>query len=207
MHKILILFYLTNITFLQASNLDSIPPLDTLIHSLEHYHQSELKAELAQFQIAEKGSWLKYIPSIGVGYNLGLDENGNLKNVLRPSLSYSTNVIYQVRQDKEQRRAQIETIRQKAALALEKEKLKLELLYKKYQNGMAELTFRQELHKIDTELYAIATAQFAATEIAPSVYLPQKRNYLKKEFELFQSKQLIQQLQSEILVLAHSSSK
>ena len=63
---------------------------------------------------------------------------------------------------------------------------------------MTELEFMEQLNEIDTELYEIATVQFAATEIAPSTYLSQKRDYLQKQFEIFQQQKLIRSLAAEI---------
>lgn len=185
-----------------VAQIDSLPPTDSLLLSLEQYHEKLLQAQLTEFQIAEKGSWLKYIPSVGLGYSLGTDNEGNLRNVLRPSLTYSTNVIYRVRQDKELKRAKIASIQRKSELEMETEKRTLKLLVKKYQNEVAELAFMERLNEIDLELYEIATVQFAAAEIAPSVYLPKKKAFLQKQFELFQKRTTIANLVTEVLLIA-----
>ena len=76
-----------------VSTIDTLPQNDSLLLSLQHYHEQQLQAQLSEFQTSEKGKWLKYIPSLGIGYSLGTDEMGNLKNVLRPSISYNTKAI------------------------------------------------------------------------------------------------------------------
>ncbi|MFK7936941.1 MAG: hypothetical protein AB8G22_25730 [Saprospiraceae bacterium] len=182
--------------------LDSLPPTDSLFTSLQNYHDQQLQAQLAEFQISERGKWLKYIPSLGIGYSLGTDEAGNLKNVLRPSISYNTNVIYRVRQDQELRRAKMESIQRTATLQYENEKRQLEGLLRRYHHAESELEFMEQLHQIDTELYEIATVQFHAAEIAPSVYLPKKKTFLEKTFRLLQQRQLVEQLQIEIRIAA-----
>ena len=84
----------------------------------------------------------------------------------------------------------------------EKEKQQLELLLRRYAHAQAELVFMKQVHQIDTELFEIATAQFQAADIAPSVYLPKKRAFLEKSFQLLQQQQLVEQLQTEILIAA-----
>ena len=197
MHNLFTLFWLL-LAIPTLAQIDTLPPADSLFQSLKNYHQNLLQAQLTEFKISEKGAWLKYIPSIGIGYNLGTDPEGNLQNVLRPSLNYNTNVIYRVRQDKEARQAKMKSIKQTAQLASQNEQRKLELLLRKYQNEVTELEFMEQLNEIDTELYEIATVQFAATEIAPSTYLSQKRDYLQKQFEIFQQQKLIRSLAAEI---------
>lgn len=204
MRKLWTLFLLL-FTIRLVAQIDSLPSTDALFQSLEDYHENLLQAQLTEFQISEKGAWLKYIPSVGVGYNLGTDAEGNLKNVLRPSVSYSTNVIYQVRQDKEGRRVKMESIKKAAVLVLENEKRALELLLRKYENEVAELEFMQRLNVIDSELYEIATVQFDAAEIPPSAYLPKKRSYLQKQFEIFQKQKLIRNLIAEIISISKFS--
>ena len=116
MHNLFTLFWLL-LAIPTLAQIDTLPPADSLFQSLKNYHQNLLQAQLTEFKISEKGAWLKYIPSIGIGYNFGTDPEGNLQNVLRPSLNYNTNVIYRVRQDIEARQAKMKSINSAIGIA------------------------------------------------------------------------------------------
>lgn len=187
-------------TFVHAS--DTLPETSVLFQSLEHFYSQKLKAELAEYEVTEKKRWLKYLPSVGLGYNLTTNNEGELTSKLRPTLSYSTNIIYTGLQNKEARRAKILSITQTNRLDLEAEKRALNGLIKKYDFELQDLDFMKKMGELDNELFKIATAQFEAAELAPSAYLPKKQAFLKKQYALFKKAQMIEELKNEILIQA-----
>jgi hypothetical protein len=194
-------------TFICASiTPDTLPEMSVLFQSLEHYYSQKLKAALAEYEITEKKRWLKYLPSVGLGYNLTTNQEGQLTSKLRPTLSYSTNIIYQGFQNKAARQAKILSITQTNRLELEAEKRALNGLMKKYDFELQDLDFMKKMGELDNELFKIATAQFEAAELAPSAYLPKKQAFLKKQYALFKKAQVIEELRNEILIRAKSGS-
>lgn len=200
--KYLILFFSLIMVNSLNAHIDSLPSTNDLIQSLEAYYQKQISADLTEFQISEKGKWLKYIPSIGIGYTLGTGNEDELKNILRPSISFNTGIIYKVKQDKEVRRAKMAGIKKQLVLALEKEKLHLQTLLRKYRDRQEELAFLEKLQEIDSQLFEIASIQFTNAELAPSAYLPKKRAYLQKQYSLFKLQQELRDLEGDILNIA-----
>lgn len=105
--KLLLLALGLAASFCATAKTDSLPPINDLLHSLEIYYQKQTQAQLTEYQISEKGKWLKYISNVSMGYNLGTSPEGNLKNILRPAISFNTNTLYQVRQDAKYRTATV----------------------------------------------------------------------------------------------------
>lgn len=206
----LLLFHIISTTALAQNPIDSLPvtysqlPSDSLLFAaLDQYYQQQLIAQLAEFQIQEKSKWLKYIPSISLGYSLGTDKSGNLSNQLRPSVSFSTNVIYQVHNDKQRRQAKIRHLQQTHHLAHQAAKAELQQLLQSYQLLIQDIQFLKQLNEIDGQLYEIATVQFTAADLAPSAYLPKKRAFKQKQYEIFKKEQELENLQQEIIRQAH----
>ena len=200
----LLLCYFHPTIYSQSDTLQDelLPPEYLLFAALDTFYHHQRTAQLAEYQITEKNKWLKYIPAIGVGYTIGIDNEGNLKNQLRPSVSFSTNTIYQVFQDKELRKAKIKNIEQINFLELQSEKAKLSQLLQTYQLLVQDYQFLKELHEIDAQLFEIATVQFTNAELAPSVYLPKKRAFLQEGYEIFKKEQELEEMRMEILRVA-----
>lgn len=184
------------------TSIDSLPPTTELFASLDNFYQQQIQAQLTEFQIQEKGKWLKYIPNIGFGYNLSTNQEGQLTSKLRPSLSFSTNIIYKVLNDKQNRLAKIQSIQQKHQLDYQQAKQQLQQQLKLYQILKQDIQYLKQLNEVDQQLFEIATHQFTKAELAPSAYLPKKRMFMQKQYELFKKEQELESLEQEVLGMA-----
>lgn len=173
-----------------------------LFAALAHHYQQQLLAQKTEHQIQEKNKWLKYIPSISFGYALSTNTDGQLTSKLRPSLSFSTNTIYQVHNDRQKRLAKIRTLEKLNHLAHLAAKAELQQILQSHQLLRQDIQFLKQLHEIDGQLFEIATLQFEAAQLAPSVYLPKKRAFLQKGYEIFKKEQDLEALKQTILITA-----
>ena len=105
--------------------LDTLPPEQHLITSLDFFYQNQTQAELSEYQSTNQKQWLKYLPTIGLSYTI----NGKP----RPTVSWSSNLIYTSQRNKERKEAKQKSIINKNTLKLQKDQLKLTALLQKYQ--------------------------------------------------------------------------
>lgn len=189
-------------TFVRPISQDTLPETTDLFASLEKYYSQKLQAELAEFNVSEKKRWMKYLPNVGLGYNLTTTNEGQLTSKLRPTLSYSTNIIYAGLQHKETRQAKVKSITETNRLELAVERRELEGMIKNYQYELQDLDFMQKMGALDEQLFEIATAAYDAAEIPPSAYLPKKRAFMKTQYEIFKKTQGIAALRQEIFIKA-----
>ena len=92
---------------------DSLPNESQLISALESFYQLQIESELAEFQTTTKKKWLKYLPTVGLTYTLD--------GKPRPTVSWSSTLLYSSQKDKTQILAKKQSIYKKNQLALEKE--------------------------------------------------------------------------------------
>ena len=88
--------------------LDSLPPESQLYAALDEYYQQQITADIMEHQSTTKKQWLKYLPSVGLSYNL--------KGQPRPTVSWSSNLIYTSFKNKEAKTAKQRSIIQKNEL-------------------------------------------------------------------------------------------
>ena len=74
-----------------------IPDLEDLEISIKDYFQKKMEAELSEFDYKIKGQWLSYLPSVGFSFGL-------------PSVSWSTQNIFKISNDKRKNKSKIESI-------------------------------------------------------------------------------------------------
>ena len=96
--KILICSFL----FFSQTQIDTIPNLDSLNHSIETYYNQKSSSEIAEFQRTEKLSFLKYLPIPSIV---------NWDGKPRLQFSFSVSQIYSYANDKETREQKINSIK------------------------------------------------------------------------------------------------
>jgi hypothetical protein len=188
--------------------LDTLPPTDTLVQSLIQFHQQQAKADIQAFNSKEQYSWMKYVPSIGIGYNL--------QGQPRPTINYSLATVYRYFNDKNQSKAQQKAIIQQNELQLNLEIMQLHTLIKKlqlqkedYQQAKKLLKHQTQLIDIERQLFAIEEDKYKRNDLLPSQFLQAQKRYLNilanhenQKFQLQRDKKLIQELEFDILQLA-----
>ena len=172
---------------------DTLPPLEKLYESIQIYYQQQANAQLLEYQASTKGEWLKYVPNVGMTYTVAGQP--------RPAVSFSTGIIYTARKDKQLRAAKVKSIEAATLLLIQQEQRKLLQLVGNYEQELRGLELAIEIQEIEEEIYRIQEAKFYLRELTPLQYLPLKRNYLQKQYELAEKRKGVEVLVGEILVL------
>jgi len=161
--------------FLSIFLLDSLPPESQLFAALDSFHQKQTQVALIEFQVTSK----------------------------RPTISWSSNLIYSSQKDKERREAKQKSILKKENLNLEKDRLQLRALLQKYHSLKEDIAFLKKLHEYDTQLYEVKQDQAKHLELSPVELLKATQAYEKKEYAIFQKERNLLELASEILIHSH----
>jgi len=174
-----------------SAQCDTLPPLEKLYESIQVYYQSVKNAELLEYQESQKGEWLKYVPNLGVTYTVAGQP--------RPSVNLSTSVIYTARKDKQIREAKKASIISTTELLIQQEQRKLSQLYGNYQQELRSLKLAEEIQEIEEQIFMIQETKFKNLELTPLQYLPIKRNYLQKQYDLAEKRKAIDLLICDML--------
>ena len=175
--------------------LDSLPPESQLYAALDSFYQYQTTANLTEYQSTTKKRWLKFLPSVGLSYNL--------KGQPRPTISWSSNLIYTSFKNKESKAAKQRSIIQKKQLLHQKDQLKLAALLQKYYALKQDISFQKKLYAYDSQLYEVQQDQAQHLEISPVELLKATQNYEKKAYDIFQNERKLKELEWEILIQAH----
>ena len=173
----------------------SLPSQDSLFASVDRFYYQSLVAELTVFESNPKDYWMNFVPSVGVGYNL--------QGKPRPSVSFSLNSLFQVRQQKRQVAAMQESIILKNHLERQKTKAKVSKIYQQIELLQEELNFSLKVFEIEQQLFEFYEKQNENYDIKPSEFLIKKITHLKKEESIRLQKREIDMLILELLEVAH----
>ena len=161
----------TLILSLHILTTDTLPPANQLLSSIDSFYQVKTQAELLEYQNSKKGEWLKYLPTVGIQYTLD--------GKPRPTLSFSSSIVYRAKKDKHALVAKRRAIIEKNRLEAQKTKEVLQEMLDEYYVLSQELTARKELLEIDSLLFLIDQKQYDKLEMAPSEFLKAKKTYLQ----------------------------
>ena len=166
-----------------------MPSETQLLLALESYYQLQLESELSEFDTQQKMKWLKYLPTLGITYTLD--------GKPRPAISWSSNLLYSHQKDKSYSIAKKQFIYKKNQLELEKEKLHLHNLLRRYYFLQQDILILHNLFEYDFQLYQIQKDQADHIQIPPSELLKATQTIKQKEYNLFQ-KNIVAPFQSEL---------
>lgn len=204
---------------LTSFQIDTLPSADSLEMSIINYYKLEAAAQVQEFEVLEKYSFIKYVPSVSFGYSLGTDKNGNLTNQLRPSVGFNLMNIYNYFNKRQINKSKINSIilQNENQLnndllilenALEKLKIKRQELKQKIEN----LTTEKEIYLIEKQIFTISENEYKVknqTEILPSQFLAIKKSFLtatksynQKVYEIQELKREIERMELDILLIA-----
>ena len=170
---------------------DSLPSPETLFASLRSYHAAQTDSRTAEFKIQEKLDWMKYLPSVGLGYTLGT-RNGELNQRLRPNLNFSFSQIFNSKRDKELRHAKIESIERQNDVDFKTDSLNLLIALKRVEIVRTAATELQAAKAIDDELFKLSQDKYDKKEVSAFQYLNEKRQYFeRKERIVVKTEQLL----------------
>ena len=186
--KILILAAAFAIT---AQSQDSIPDIEILFSSIDTFYNQKLESELKAFESNPKDYWMNFVPSVGVAYTPS--------GAPRPSISYSLNSLFQVRQQKRQVAAMRESIVLKNRIERQATKLEAAKLLQQIEILKEDLLFSIQIHDIDIQLFEFYEKQNLNNEIRPSEFLIKKKDFLNKQQKIRLEEREIKILTLELL--------
>jgi len=173
---------------------DSLPTESQLMTTLDSFYELKIQSELTEIDTKQKMKWLKYLPTVGVTYTL--------EGKPRPAISWSSTLLYASQKDKAQIVAKKQSIHKKNQLVLEKEKLRLKNLLRKYHFLEQDLSFLENLFEYDQQLFQIKKDQAKKIQIPPSELLKAQQVLKKKEYDVFQKQRALLELEIQILQVA-----
>ena len=170
---------------------DTLPIQKVLEASIDSFFAQKANIDVTEFQTTNKYDWMKWLPSVGVGYAI----DGRP----RPIANYSLDRFYTNAKSKEVNKLKIETLRRTAEMDAQKLKFEVRILLKKYALLQTEIAFFEKNIAIDDEIFTIETAKYHRNETMPSDYLKIKQANQVKHQELFLKQNALQLLAVEIL--------
>lgn len=177
-----------------AQVIDSLPPDTILYQHLNTYHQSLVSAQLAEFEIATKGNWMNYIPSVGVGYAPSGEP--------RPTMSFSLSQVFTAQRNRESIEAKRRAIIATATLFHQSEIRALSNLIRQYRILESDVQFAESIYQIDQQLFQFHEAQHQNHEITASQFLMKQRDFLLKQQSLKRLKDTLEEKRLEVMEMA-----
>ncbi len=156
-----------------VSHLDTLPPEPDLYAALDTFHALQLDARLAEFELSEKGTWMNWVPSIGVGYTPSGDP--------RPTASFSLASVAANLNRRRDKKAKRRSLVAAAELERNDDRQRLGQFIQRHESVLSDLVFMRQLFDIDRELFEFYEAQAKAAELAPSEFLKRKKDFLRSE--------------------------
>jgi len=196
MRKILCLIIIQFPGILCAQQEDSIPT-DSLIQSIRNHYLEIENAINTKYIESKKGDWVKWVPSVGIGYT----PNGSP----RPTASYSLANILNIRKAKQEKEQLRLSELQMNQIECEKQVIELRKMVRQFKLKQKDYEVSKAIFEIDLELFEVQEKKYNNNEISPREFLKMKQTYLKKEYELGKKKEELQFLKIETYAFAHVS--
>lgn len=178
--------------------LRELPSDSTLIKSLVEFYQKDKNAKLVKYDIQESKSWLKYLPNLGITYNL--------QGQPRPSLSYSPISIINSRKQDKLRNAEKLSVEMSFEVLLSDRVGELLTKIREYE-------LKKEIYKefaamieIEEQLYLLEKKKYEANLIKPSQYLNAKKRAHQVKVSSLNKLHEITELYSEIIAMSKFNS-
>jgi hypothetical protein len=170
---------------------DTLPTQKVLEASIDSFFAQKANIEITEFQTTNKFDWMKWLPSVGVGYAL----DGRP----RPVANYSLDRFYTNFKTKEVNKLKTETLQRTATLEAQKLKFEVRILLKKYELMKTEIAFMQKNLTLEDDIFTVETDKYNRKETLPSDFLKLKQANQVKHQELFLKENELQLLEVEIL--------
>jgi hypothetical protein len=155
-----------------------IPDKETLFTKIDSTYATKTQTQLLEFTDSKKGEWLKYLPTVGLTYTLD--------GKPRPSINYSTTLLYRATKDKQLKAAKRQQIIRQNQEAASKAKAELKKLLLEYTQLQEEIKLKKQILEIDQQLFDIEKAKYERLEIAPSEFLEAKKKLILQKHSFLQ---------------------
>ena len=179
---------------------DTLPERALLFAALDTFHHKQLAAELAEFDLSDRGAWMNYVPSVGIGYTpVASTASGTFQSQPRPVISYSLGQVFTARKQKEARAAKRRSLKASAVLRLQTARRKLRRLLTDYDLLLSDYQQKLQLFALDEELFTYYEKSYRNLELLPTQFLLKKREFIAKKYDLCKTAAVIGNKESEIL--------
>lgn len=189
-------FSITNNLYSQSElkNTIEIVDLKVLEKSLKEFYYLEKEGAREEFNYKVRGKAMAYMPS--VGFTLGM-----------PSVSWSTSKVYQIGNVKRLNNAKLRSIEVKYKSLYNDQLQALKIDYEKFHVLVSALKVKEQLLKLDKEVFDIYIEAYEKQELTPLEYLKHKKDFFgkKADIELYRKELIIEKL--EIYKLAKYKNK
>lgn len=173
---------------------DSLPARPTLFESLRTYHTEKAAATTTEYQTVEKYRWMKWMPSVGIGYNL--------QGAPVPTLSFSLGQVYANLNSKAQMASKTHAILRGSLLSFKTDSIDLEMLLQKVDILRGGIAYDETVAQVDSALWTILEGQYRNKDIGPTEYLTAKKQFLERQVLLHQRRREIAILELAVRKLA-----
>lgn len=144
----------------------TLPPLDTLYHSIDNYYHQLTKAQAEELQQQRKKRWLNYLPSPGYspftgGFSLSL-------NLAAPLAEIRLN---------EQAKQKLQSIERLNRLQVHQLKNEVFADYQNIERTIEEYHAKDSMVQLKQKAFALYTSQYNRNELTPSEYLNRQQDH------------------------------
>lgn len=167
MKHLLLIVILSN-TLNAQERPQELPTDSILINSLVRYYEAERLAQIKPYEIQESKPWIKYLPSLGIAYNL--------QGQPRPSFSYSPLSIFESKKSDKLRNASKEAVLLNYDLLISDRVGELKARIREYEMKLELYDMRMEVIELDKKLFEIEETKYNEDLIKPSEYLRAKKS-------------------------------
>ncbi len=176
-----------------------LPPADSLHAALDTFLHRQLAAQLAEFDNSNRGAWMNYMPSVGIGYNLATDAEGKLKTKPRPTVSFSLSQVFAAQRRRMDINAKRRSLAAAAELAASAAHAELDRLLTRHELLTLELETMRQVSAIDAEIFRLAQLDYDDAKLAPNAFLPKQKAYLESKLALTRKEMEVRELEGEVL--------
>lgn len=174
---------------------DTLPYRDSLFTSLRRFHSEQLQTDLSEFQVQEKNTWMKYVPTVGLGFNVFSDK-------IRPTVSYSLSQVFQSKNEKDMRQAKIQKILRGSALAFKKDSFDLVEKLAILETVKRSVAHLETVQAIEDEEFKLQEERNAKGEILPVNWISIRLQHAKSSEAYWKELERLDLLILEIFKLA-----
>ncbi len=169
--------------------------LEVLQASIDTFYAAELRTALQQLKVRTRWEWLKFLPALGLTYTLDRRP--------RPTLSYSSNLLYTSLKNREQQDKKVLDLlhTQETQRLLCHQSLRSKWLQYRHQKEALDLL--QVRMATEAQLFQIYEEQYERFERSPTEFLPRKLAWLQQQHELRMQQQRLEALLLDCCITAH----
>ncbi len=176
------------------SNPDTLPSRPSLFTALRHYHTEKAAATITEYKAVERYRWMKWMPSVGVGYNL--------QGAPVPTMTFSLGQVYANLNSKALMQSKTEAVLRGSLLSFKTDSIDLEMLLQKVEILRGGIAYDETVAVVDSALWTIVEGQYRNKDIGPTEYLTAKKQFLERQVLLHQRRREIAILELGVRKLA-----